>query len=131
MFSERLRTLRKEKKMTMEDLAHIIGVGKSTISSYESDLRRPKKETLIHLSDIFEVSTDYLLGLSDDRTRKEDSKDLSKLLSEPDYHYKGQQISKQDMDFLINYLDRISKLEEQKNQFKDSEESPNKHPQNT
>jgi transcriptional regulator with XRE-family HTH domain len=66
-FSEHLRELRKEKKLTQAELAAIFGKSSSLIANYEVDLRKPSIEMLIILSNFFKVSTDYLLGLSDYR----------------------------------------------------------------
>lgn len=61
----RLRTLRKERKISMRELGSIIGVHESTISLYETGKRQPDYDTLNRLADYFQVSVDYLLGRSD------------------------------------------------------------------
>lgn len=61
-FASILKNLRTEHKMTQEELAHLLGVSRSTISSYENGSRNPDKETLIILANCFDVSVDYLLG---------------------------------------------------------------------
>lgn len=58
---KRLRQLREERDLYMTDLAPIIGVGKSTISGYENDKKRPKMATLKKLADFYGVTVDYLL----------------------------------------------------------------------
>ena len=65
--SERLRALRKEKKMRQDDVAKLLGIGVRTYQYYESDEHRPDYEMLIVLADFFGVSTDYLLGRSEER----------------------------------------------------------------
>lgn len=59
----RLRTLRLQKGMTQVQLGRQIGVTKSTISAYENGERNPSYENLIILAGIFQVSTDFLLGV--------------------------------------------------------------------
>lgn len=49
--------------MTQAELAQKLDVTKSVISAYENGLRLPSYDILIHISRIFRVSTDYLLGL--------------------------------------------------------------------
>ena len=49
--------------MTQAQLAQKLGLTKSVISAYETGLRLPSYDVLIHISKIFNVSTDYLLGL--------------------------------------------------------------------
>ncbi|MFR0018625.1 MAG: helix-turn-helix domain-containing protein [Paraclostridium sp.] len=70
-FNERLRNLRKEKQITIEQLANDLGSAKSTISRYENGLRDPKKDFLELLSKYFDVSVDYLLGNTDERELKQ------------------------------------------------------------
>ena len=57
-----IRALRKEKNLTMKELGKMMGVAESTISMYENGYREPDTKTLIRLADFFNVSTDYLLG---------------------------------------------------------------------
>jgi repressor LexA len=65
MFSERIRGLRKSKKLTQEQLAALVGVERSTIGKWESTSIIPSSDMLIELSDFFNVSIDYLLGNTD------------------------------------------------------------------
>ncbi len=64
-FGERLRELRRIKKMTQKELSHVIGAAESTISMYEMEKREPDFETLEVLADHFNVDVDYLLGRSE------------------------------------------------------------------
>ena len=64
---KRLRALREEKKITQEQLGAIINLSKANISKYESGDVEPNNETLQKLADLFDVSTDYLFGRSDER----------------------------------------------------------------
>lgn len=63
----RLRELREEKKLTQEQLGKIIGQTKSNISKYERGELEPNLQTLSELSEIFDVSLDYLIGKSNIR----------------------------------------------------------------
>lgn len=65
---KKLRALRIENKLTQKQIASRIGLAISAISSYESGARYPSYETLIKLSRIFHVSTDYLLGLTEKKS---------------------------------------------------------------
>lgn len=70
-FSNRLISLRKERKLTQEDMAKIINKKRSTVSGYETEGKEPDLETVCLLAHYFGVSTDYLLGYSDERTHTE------------------------------------------------------------
>lgn len=61
-FSERLRQLRKAKGLTQAQVAEILGGTKMMISSYEQGTRFPSYPTLVKISKLYGVSTDYLLG---------------------------------------------------------------------
>ena len=62
---EKLRVLRIEKKLTQKQLADQVGLAISAISSYENGSRYPSYEVLVKF---FHISTDYLLGLSSNRS---------------------------------------------------------------
>lgn len=61
-FSTRLRELRLNKGLHQEQIANLIGVSKSAISAYENGTGQPSFEILIRLANLYRVSTDYLLG---------------------------------------------------------------------
>lgn len=62
-FGDKLRQLRKERKLTQKELANLIGVKNSVISFYEVGDRTPSLEVLIKLSKALHISTDVLLGI--------------------------------------------------------------------
>lgn len=62
-FGNALKTLRLRKNMTQAQLAQKLGLTKSVISAYETGLRLPSYDILIHIARIYNVSTDYLLGI--------------------------------------------------------------------
>jgi transcriptional regulator with XRE-family HTH domain len=63
----RLKELRQNKNLRQDQLAELIGVSKSTVSSYENEGRQPSYDILVSLARVFRVSTDYLLGLTDSK----------------------------------------------------------------
>lgn len=78
-----IKTLRTEKNMTQTDLADKLNLTKSNISKYENNVVDPSIEVLKVMSDIFDVSIDYLLGKTNVRNYSEtfaahtDDEDLS------------------------------------------------------
>jgi transcriptional regulator with XRE-family HTH domain len=70
-FSNRLISLRKERNLTQEDMAKVIQKKRSTVSGYETEGKEPDLETVCLLAKYFGVSTDYLLGYSDERNHTE------------------------------------------------------------
>lgn len=65
LFNERLKDIRTKKELTQEEFAKLLNISPSSISLYESGSREPSLTTLINIAKILNVSTDYLLGLSD------------------------------------------------------------------
>ncbi|MCK5731850.1 MAG: helix-turn-helix transcriptional regulator [Tenericutes bacterium] len=61
MFHEKLRNLRKQKNMSQEELANQLDISRQSVSKWESGLSMPDLENVIKLSELFEVSLDYLL----------------------------------------------------------------------
>ena len=70
-FADRLKMLRLEKGLTGSELGAKIKMSKSGISSWEARNRQPSQDVLIQIADFFDVSVDYMLGVSDIRVIKE------------------------------------------------------------
>ena len=66
MIGARLSELRIDNKMTQEQLGKKLGLSSVTISQYERDIYNPDDETKVKMAKLFNVSLDYLMGLSDD-----------------------------------------------------------------
>ena len=75
-FSLRFHELRKERGYTMDHLADSMNkrfgenFSKSTFSKWENGRQEPSFSYVIMVSEFFDVSVDYLIGISDDRTPK-------------------------------------------------------------
>jgi len=61
---EHIRELRIQRHLTQTELADMLGVSKSVISAYENGIHLPPYDVLVHISGIFGVSCDYLLGVA-------------------------------------------------------------------
>ena len=59
--ADRIQTLRKSKGMSQEELADAAGVSRQAVSKWESEQSTPDIEKVVILSEIFGVTTDYLL----------------------------------------------------------------------
>ncbi|GIO23927.1 helix-turn-helix domain-containing protein [Oceanobacillus sp. J11TS1] len=82
MDGKRLRELRKAKKLTQAELGKIINVTKVSISGYESGDRTPDTDNLRRLADYFGVTSDYLLGRTNDPDLTAvDEKDIAKRIA--------------------------------------------------
>ena len=66
-FKERLKSLRKERKLTQSALGSILNYGYTAISNYESGRNEPSITDLKKIAEFFDVSMDYLLCVNDIR----------------------------------------------------------------
>lgn len=65
MYGERLKTLRKERKIPQQILADLVGVKIRGYQLYESETTEPNIKSLIALADFYDVTIDYLVGRTD------------------------------------------------------------------
>jgi len=63
----RLRYLRQERKLTQTQVAKILNVSQETYSRYENKVIKIPLDSLTVLAEFYETSTDYILGLTDER----------------------------------------------------------------
>ena len=70
VFGERLKELRKSKKLKQTDMAAFLGITSRNYQDYEYGKVDPPTSKTIALADYFDVSLDYLVGRSDDPTRR-------------------------------------------------------------
>ena len=70
IYQERIRALREDKDLTQKQVANLLGVAQTTYSQYELNKRLLPIEYLLVLCKFYNVSADYVLGLSNDPKRK-------------------------------------------------------------
>ena len=81
MFGENLKTLRKQKGFSQEELATRLHVVRQTISKWEKNLSVPDADTFIRLAEILEVSVSELLGakIENENTASDVAEQLSRI----------------------------------------------------
>ena len=81
MFGENLKTLRKQKGFSQEELATRLHVVRQTISKWEKNLSVPDADTLIRLAEILEMSVSELLGakIENENTASDVAEQLSRI----------------------------------------------------
>ena len=99
-FKERLVNLRKEKGLTQYDLAQLLGFSRGQIGNYEQGSREPDQETLLKIANFFNVSSDYLLGISDIKNHTDDSNITIALHSDTDYDDLPEEARKEINNFI-------------------------------
>ena len=66
LLGKRLKELREEKELTQKEVAAALQLHSVTYLHYEKDQREPPLKVLAEMAVFFDVSTDYLLGLTDE-----------------------------------------------------------------
>ncbi|MNB67196.1 HTH-type transcriptional regulator Xre [compost metagenome] len=84
MFASRLRKLRVAAKLTQSELSEKLGVGRTTIASYEQGNREPDLYTLNKIADFFNVNVDYLLGRSSNEHSVAHDEDALGFMKDPE-----------------------------------------------
>lgn len=64
-FPERLKDLRDRLGYTQSDLAKKLSITRASVNAWEMGISAPSTSWLVELSNLFHVTTDYLLGLDD------------------------------------------------------------------
>lgn len=106
---KRIKKCRKSHNFTQKELSNKLGLTQKMISFYENDQRVPPVDILIKLSQIFSVSTDYLLELNNNITYR-------KLEMRPDEELVLSLYSKLEDDYkdiVIGELKKCVKMQEQ------------------
>ena len=65
LFSDRLKELRVNANFTQQQIAEMLGMKQQSNMRYENNTGEPNLDTVVKLCEIFDVSSDYLLGISD------------------------------------------------------------------
>ncbi|KXB38178.1 helix-turn-helix domain-containing protein [Aerococcus christensenii] len=67
-FAERLKELRKQAHLTQVELAKRLGIGQSSYADWERGKKKPTQENLVKIAQVLNVSIDYLVGNSEEKT---------------------------------------------------------------
>ena len=88
MFGKRLASIRKKRGLSQYQLADKLGFSRGQIANYEQGKREPDYQTLIKIAEFFDVSTDYLLGVTNNPSRDENKEQkLKEFLEQPGVPY--------------------------------------------
>lgn len=75
-FSERLKELRKQAKLTQVELAGKLGIVQSSYADWERGKKKPTQENLVKIAQVLNVSIDYLVGNSEEKSDELDNIEL-------------------------------------------------------
>lgn len=103
LFGIKLRSLRKAKKLSQKEFGKIFGLAESTIGMYEREERKPDFELLNKFASFFEVSTDYLLGRTDNPTissQDDEEEEFQAFINDPELGIWYKELPKSDEEEL-------------------------------
>lgn len=80
--TDRLKSLRKSNGKIQQDIADFLGVGRTTYVKYENGDSEPPLDFIVRLACYFEVSTDFLLGKSDNPTPPDAKKEAPNIIND-------------------------------------------------
>ena len=110
IFIRRLKELRREKGFTQPSLALRISMTKGAIGHYEAGTREPTLNTIYQFSEMFDVSVDYLMGISDFRKESDAIDYLLKKMKESGLVNADDTIDKKTVDKLVSYISVIENI---------------------
>lgn len=105
---KRINDLMYEKRITQTGLGEIVGVNQATLSRNLTGMHAMKTDLLIRIADYFGVSTDYLLGRTDERNPQ--TKIVEKIISIPT-NSKSPLVNEPVYQEVISLIDRLTKNE--------------------
>ena len=106
----RIKYLRVSQGIRQLDLAKQMNIGQSTLSQWEAGRHEPDYKSLTFLADLFNVSTDYILGKTDIPTPPEEKIDLPEGLTYA--HFQGlKELDNDDRRELIRMMERMIELD--------------------
>lgn len=114
-FSERLKKLRKDTGLTQVDVASKLGISQQAYASWERGVKKPTQDNLVKIAQILNVSVDYLVGNSEEKTDELDNIELL-------FRMNSKGLTKEEKDIfkkeLIEFMEERKKYFNDKNQFK-------------
>jgi transcriptional regulator with XRE-family HTH domain len=109
LLGKRLTEMRKKAGLTQVALAKKLGIPRSTYSNYENGKREPDLKTLQNIASFFEVSTDFLLGHTNDPKKSVITEVDIDFVNNPNIRpkYKGKELTPQEIKKVSKMLEVI------------------------
>ena len=68
MIAEKVKKLREQKGLSQAELARLLGITRSSVNAWEMGISVPSTQYIVDLAGVFDISTDYLLGVDSSST---------------------------------------------------------------
>ena len=124
ILGKRLRYLRDRRGLSQKFVAKKFGIANNTLSGYESGDRKPSPELIAKFADFYEVTTDYLLGITDSMYRTKVQDEFIKQSGAPvvdlkekyTFSYEGKKLSDEELRGILSWIkaNRMMNDEEKK-----------------
>lgn len=99
----KIRDLRKEKRLSQTELGKLIHVSQQTVTAWENNKAEPTSSAVVQLAEVFNVTTDYLLGRPEKREENHEELDLEIALDNA-HSFSGKPLSEHDRKVAKNVL---------------------------
>ncbi|WP_049545145.1 helix-turn-helix domain-containing protein [Streptococcus salivarius] len=106
-FSERLKDLRKQAGLTQVDVAEKLGISQPAYASWERGVKKPTQDNLVKIAQILNVSVDYLVGNSEEKSDELDNIELLFRMNSKGLTDEEKEIFKKE---LIEFMEERKKL---------------------
>ena len=103
MLGQKIRDLRKQKRLSQTELGKYIGLSQTTVNAWENGRAEPSSVYLSKLADYFNVTTDYLLGRPEKHEEDQEELDLEQALDNA-HSFSGKPLSEHDRKVAKNVL---------------------------
>lgn len=109
-FSERLKELRKQAHLTQVELASKLGIVQSSYADWERGKKKPTQDNLVKIAQVLNVSVDYLVGNSEEKSDELDNIELLFRMNSKGLTEEEKEIFKKE---LIKFMEERKKLFEE------------------
>ena len=106
-FAERLKKLRKQVKLTQAQIAEILDISQQAYGSWERGAKKPTQENLVKLAQVLNVSVDYLVANSEEKSDELDNIELLFRMNSKGLTEEEKEIFKKE---LIEFMEERKKL---------------------
>lgn len=111
MFGERVRLERKNKGLSQLELANYFGVSQQTVNKWENGKSTPELKVIKNLAQFFDVSIDYLVGMTDVRNHMDlQTRDLYAFLNFENINLRGLPLTDKDREIISFFFDLFLKM---------------------
>lgn len=113
---KRIRQLRESFQMSRKELADKLDVSHWAIAKYETDERVPDHDIIAKLSAVFNVTTDYLLGCTDNPAPRDETaiSDLEDLLKSDTLMFDGEPLDEEAKEGILRFLKLVKETSEKR-----------------